>query len=124
MAAGLTYRELRRETRLLAKEIRQATDAHRKTAATLDDEAKDTGRIAEQIASLNVDTATVAETREVSRITRGISETALSYATAAHEAAVAAAAAERQAVNDHGGIQEAADRSPAPMANASFYTQE
>lgn len=124
MAADLTYRQLLRETRDLAREVRRDAEAHRKLAAKQDDEAKDTGRIAEQIAALGVDSATVAETREVARIMRGLSESALAYATGTDEAARAAKAVENEAVTTHGGIQEAVDRSPAPMANAAFYTQE
>lgn len=124
MAADLTYRQLLREVRTLTREVRRDTEAHRKLAAKQDNEAKDTGRIAEQIAALGVDQATVAETREVARIMRGLSESALAYATGTDEAARAAKAVENEAVTTHGGIQEAVDRSPAPMANAAFYTQE
>ncbi|MFJ2191586.1 hypothetical protein ACIOJE_27255 [Kitasatospora sp. NPDC087861] len=124
MATTLTYRELRRQVRALAKEVRQATEAHKKLARTLNAEAKDTGRIAEQIAALKVDSSTVAETREVSRIMQGLSTTALAYSTAADEASLAATAADQEAVRLHDGIQQAADRSPVPMAKASWYTQE
>jgi Asp-tRNA(Asn)/Glu-tRNA(Gln) amidotransferase B subunit len=124
MATTLTYRELRKKVRALAKEVRQATEAHKKLAKMLGDEAKDTGRIAEQIAALKVDSATVAETREVSRIMQGLSTTALAYSTAADEASRDAIAADQEAVRLHDGIQQAVDKSPVPMAKASWYTQE
>lgn len=124
MGADLTYRQLLRETRALAREVHKDTDAHRRLAAKQDEEAKDTGRIAEQIVALGVDAATVAETREVARIMRGLSVHALAYATAADEASRAAKAAEHEAVTTHGGIQEAVDRSTVPMAKAAFYAQE
>lgn len=124
MAASLTYRQLLKQTRALAREIRAATSAHKKTAQMQAAEAKDTGRVAEQIAALKVDAATVAETREAAKIMQGISAVALSYANAADETARAAAAAEAQAVTDHGGIQEAVDRSPVPMAKSAWYRQE
>ncbi|WP_431680135.1 hypothetical protein [Kitasatospora sp. KL5] len=124
MAAGLTYRELRRQTRALAKSIRAATEAHQTMAKALGDEAKDTGRIAEQIAALKVDAATIAETREVSQIMQGLSTTALAYATTADEAARTATAAEQEAVRLHNGIQEAADTSPVRMATSGWYAQE
>lgn len=124
MAADLTYRQLLRATRELAREVRRDTEAHRKLAAKQDEEAKDTGRIAEQIAALGVDAATVAETREVARNMRGLSESALAYAAGTDDAARAAKAAENEAVNTHGGIQEAVDRSPVDMAKSEFYTQE
>jgi hypothetical protein len=122
--AGLTYKELRREVRALAKEIRDATNAHHTTARRQNAEARDTRHVADQITMLRVDQATVAETREVARIMTGLSDAALAYATACEETARAATAAEEQAVTDHGGIQDAVDRSPVPMANAAWYRQE
>jgi hypothetical protein len=124
MAADLTYRQLVKAVRELAREVRRDTEAHRKLALKQQEEAKDTGHIAEQIAALGVDAATVAETREVARIMQGLSASALSYASTADEASRAAKAAESEAVTTHGSIQEAVDRSPVPMANAAFYTQE
>jgi hypothetical protein len=121
---ALTYRELLRETRTLARDVRRATEQHKKMATAMDAHAKDTGRVAEQISALHVDTATVAETREVARIMQGLSTAAIAYANAADEASRAAAAAEREAVTTHGGIQEAADRSPVPMADRTWYRQE
>jgi hypothetical protein len=121
---ALTYLQLLRDTRDLARDIRRATEQHKKMAAVLDSEAKDTGRIAEQIAALNVDAATIAETREVDRIMRGLSQSALAYATAAEETSRAAAAAEQETRTIHGGIHEAVQSSPVPMAASSWYTQE
>jgi membrane protease subunit (stomatin/prohibitin family) len=120
----LTYRQLLRATRSMARDVRRATETHKKMAAAMEAEARDTGRIAEQIAALKVDTATVSETREVARIMRGLSTTALAYANAADEASIAAKAAEQQTITDHSGIQEAADRSPVPMADRTWYRQE
>lgn len=121
---ALTYRELLREARALARDVRRSTETHKRMADAMGTEAKDTARVAEQIAALRVDTATVAETREVSRIMLGLSTAAIAYANAADEASRAAAAAEREAVTTHGGIQEAADRSPVPMADRTWYRQE
>ena len=121
---ALTYRELLRETQALARDVRRATGQHKKMAGAMNDHAQDTGRVAEQIAALHVDTATVAETREVARIMQGLSTAAIAYASAADEASRAAAAAERQTIATHGGIKEAADRSPVPMADRTWYKQE
>ena len=121
---ALTYRELLRETRTMARDVRRATEAHKKMATAMDGQAKDTGRVAEQIAALKVDTATVSETREVARIMQGLSTAALAYASAADEASRAATAAEQQTVTTHGGIKEAADKSPVPMAGRTWYRQE
>lgn len=120
----LTYQELLRETRTLARGVRKATETHKKMAGALHDGAQETGRIAEQIAALHVDNATVAETREVGRIMDGMSTAAIAYANAADEAARAAVAAEQQTITDHGGIKEAADRSPVDMADRDWYRQE
>jgi hypothetical protein len=121
---ALTYRELLREAKALARDVRRATEHHKKMATAMGAQAKDTGRVAEQIAALHVDTATVAETREVARIMQGLSTAAIAYANAADEASRAAAAAEQLTVATHGGIQEAADRSPVPMAARGWYAQE
>lgn len=120
----LTFGQLLRETRTLARAVRNGTETHRKLATTMDEQARDTGRIAEQIAALKVDTETVAETREVARIMLGLSTSAIAYATAADDASRAASAAEQRTITDHGGIKEAADRSPAPMADRGWYRQE
>lgn len=121
---ALTYQMLLREARALARDVRHATERHKKMAAAMDTQATDTGRVAEQIAGLKVDSATVAETREVAQIMRGLSAAALAYASAADEASRAATAAEQQTITTHGGIKEAADRSPVPMADRTWYRQE
>jgi uncharacterized protein (DUF2235 family) len=121
---ALTYRQLLRETRALARDVRRSTEAHKKMATAVDQRARETGRTAEQIAALHVDAATVGETRETARIMLGLSTAALAYANASDEAARSAAAAEQQTITDHGGIQEAADRSPVPMAARPWYAQE
>jgi acyl-CoA synthetase (NDP forming) len=122
--ASLTYRQLLREARALARDVRRATERHKKMAAAMAGQARDTGRVAEQIAGLKVDSATVAETREVSRIMLGLSTAALAYANAADEASRAAVAAEKATIATHGGIQQAHDRSPVPMADRDWYRQE
>ncbi|MFJ2779191.1 hypothetical protein [Kitasatospora sp. NPDC087315] len=124
MATGLTYRELVRQVRQLAREVRRDTAAYKALAAAQNKEANDTNRIAEQIIALKVDTATVAETHEVTRIMRGLVHAAIAYATATEETSRSAAATETQAQGDHGGIQQAADSSRVPMADRPWYTQE
>ncbi|GAB2696093.1 hypothetical protein [Kitasatospora kifunensis] len=124
MANGLTYRDLVRQVKQLSKEIARDTSAHRALAELLKQEAQDTLRVAEQISTLKVDSATVAETSEVARLMNGLSEAAVSYATTAEEAGRQAQAAGEQARTDHNGIQEANDRSPVEMADRTWYTQE
>lgn len=121
---ALTYVVLLRETRALARDVRRATERHKKMATAMDAQAKDTGRVAEQIAGLKVDAATVAETREVARIMLGLSTAAIAYANAADEASRAAASAEQATIATHGGIQEARDRSPIEMADRDWYRTE
>ncbi|MEV0187200.1 hypothetical protein AB0I39_01525 [Kitasatospora purpeofusca] len=124
MAAGLTYRELVREVRRLAREMRRDTAAFHALAAAQREQAVDTRRIAEQIAALHVDSATVAETSEVAKIMQGLSDAALAYEGAATEAGRSAADADAQAATDHDGIQQARDSAPVPMADRTWYTQE
>ncbi|MFI8079841.1 hypothetical protein ACIF6L_03430 [Kitasatospora sp. NPDC086009] len=124
MATGLTYRELVRQVRELTHEVRRDTAAFKALATAQAAEAQDTGRIAEQITYMHVDPATVAETREVSRIMRGLSEAAIAYESAAEETGRTAAATAAQAKDTHDGIQQAADSSTVPMADRGWYTQE
>ncbi|MFB8169354.1 hypothetical protein ACFC60_15550 [Kitasatospora purpeofusca] len=124
MAAGLTYRELVREVRALAREMRRDTAAFHALAESQREQAVDTRRIAEQITALNVDSATIAETSEVAKIMQGLSDAALAYESAATEAGRSAADADAQANADHDGIQQACDSAPVPMADRTWYTQE
>ncbi|MEV7600469.1 hypothetical protein AB0O91_24150 [Kitasatospora sp. NPDC089797] len=124
MPSDLTYRELKREVRKLSRDLRRDTATFKTLATAQDTAAKETGRIAEQIAALKVDAATVAETHEVARIMQGLSNAAIAYATSAEEAGRAAAAAEQQAHTDHDGIQQAVTSSRVPMADRTWYTQE
>lgn len=124
MATKLTYLKLIKATRGLAKKIRRDTDAHRKLANDMHQRSKETGRLADQIAALHVDAATVAETRDLADQMQHMAGAALSYATAAFEASRLAVAAEQQATQNHAGIQEARDKSPVPMADRGWYTQE
>jgi hypothetical protein len=108
----LTYAQLAKATTSLARDIARSTEAIRVHAKTIDDEAKDTSRVAESIASLKVDAATVAETREVARIMTGLSEAVLAYASAGDDTARAAQVAHDQNKTSHARIGEAITRSP------------
>ncbi|MFD4904178.1 hypothetical protein [Kitasatospora purpeofusca] len=122
--ASIAYRELRREVANLAKEVTRGSEQHRVLAARLAEAAKNTGRVADNIASLQVDAATVAETRELSRTMQGLGESAGSYAGRAEDAARAARSTDHEATRTHEGIQQAVDRNPVEMANRVWYTQE
>lgn len=108
----LTYAQLAKATAALAKDITRSAEAIRSHARDIDAEAKDTARVAECIGSFKVDSATVAETREVSRIMAGLSDATLAYATDAVTTARAAQTAHDQNKASHSGIGEAAGRSP------------
>jgi hypothetical protein len=108
----LTYAQVAKQTAALAKDVARSAEAIRTHARDIDAEAKDTARVAECIGALRVDTATVAETREVARIMAGLSEASLAYATAAVTTARAAQTAHDQNKASHHGIGEAAARSP------------
>jgi hypothetical protein len=108
----LTYAQLAKATANLARDITRSTEAIRVHAKNIDDEAKDTTRVAECIAGLKVDTATVAETREVGRIMAGLSEAVLAYASAGDDTARTAQAAHDQNKASHARIGEAITRSP------------
>jgi hypothetical protein len=107
----LTYAQLAKATAGLARDITRSAEAIRAHAKTIDDEAKDTARVAESIAALKVDAATVAETREVGRIMAGLSEAVLAYASAGDTTARAAQAAHDQNKASHSRIGEAISRS-------------
>jgi hypothetical protein len=107
----LTYAQVAKATAALAKDITRSAEAIRTHAKDIDAEAKDTARTAECIGALRVDSATVAETREVARIMAGLSEASLDYATAAVTTARAAQTAHDQNKASHHGIGEAASRS-------------
>lgn len=124
MPQTVTYVQMLADTKALAALIRASADRHQQLASHLDEEAKDTGRIAEQISTLHVDPATIAETQELARIMQGVSQAAVEFATAAGEVARAARAAEQQTATDHHGIHEAARSAPVPMAARTWYSQE
>ncbi|MFG2532725.1 hypothetical protein [Streptomyces sp. NPDC048516] len=115
--ADITYKQLKAAVEGLAKEVSRASDAIRGRAQQIDEEAKDTARIAEMIAGMGVDTATVGETRDLSRLMNGVSEAAIAYASAGDNTAKSAAAAAIQANTTHGGIQEAFSRAAFDMSH-------
>lgn len=126
--SDLTYAQLATATDRLAKDILRSAETIRIHAQHIDDEAKDTARIAEAIGALHVDSATVAETREAARIMAGLSEDSLAYAAAADTTARAALTTHAQNKDSHSGIGEAAARSTVGHGiydvDRSWFTQE
>ena len=108
--ADLTYKQLQKAVSDLAQDVMQHAGAVLRDAQTVDNEAKDTARIAEVIAAIGVDAATVAETQQLATITAGVSQAAIAYASAGDTTSKAAQAAGAQAKASHGGIYEAYNR--------------
>ncbi len=108
----LTYQQLQAEVTALAKDIARSTEAIKKEAEGLQDEAQDTARLADSIASLKVDRATVGETTELSKIMAGLRDAAIAYASASDTTALQAQAVHAQNRTSHSGINEAVQRSP------------
>ncbi|MER8103863.1 hypothetical protein [Kitasatospora sp. NPDC094016] len=121
---NLTYIGLKLAVIRAARKARNLADRQEKLTATLKEQSDEVVRIADQIASLNVDASTVAETKEVGRYMHVLWKAATYYATAAQETSKYAFAADRQAQESHGGIKEAADKSPVKMADRGWYKQE
>ncbi|MFE1767204.1 hypothetical protein ACFW81_23675 [Streptomyces angustmyceticus] len=109
--ADITYKKLKAAVESLAREVTRSSDAIRVKVKQIDEEVKDTARVAEMIAGMGVDTATVGETRDLSRLMDGVSEAAITYVSDGNTTAKAASAAAAQAHTTHGGIQEAVSRS-------------
>ena len=123
----MTYKQLQQDTAALTREILHAAAAIQNRAQQMADEANDTGRLAETISALKVDSSTVAETRELAAITAGLSQAAIAYATAGDTTAKAAQAVADQAKDSHDGINEAVNRSGVQGihdVNRSWFTQE
>ncbi|MFJ5294566.1 hypothetical protein [Streptomyces sp. NPDC088348] len=115
--ADLTYKQLQKAVTDIKKDVTRAADAIRAKSQKIDDEAQDTSRVAEMIGGMGVDPETVAETRDLSRIMKGVSEATIAYASAGDTTAKAADAAYTQAHSTHGGIQEAVSRSSVDVRN-------
>lgn len=115
--ADLTYKQLQKAVTDMRDNIARASEAIRVRAQQIDDEAQDTARTAEMIGGMRVDSETVAETSELARIMRGVSEAAIGYAAAGDTTAKMADAAHAQAKTTHAGIQEAFTRAPVDMSN-------
>ncbi|MEU9998117.1 hypothetical protein [Streptomyces sp. NPDC050848] len=109
--AELTYRQLCTAVAELEKSIVSSSDAIQANAAWMDEEAQDTARVADMIATMNVDRYTVGETQALARIMRGVSEAALAYASAGDTTAKAVSIVGAQARTTHEGVQERVSRS-------------
>lgn len=110
--ADIHFKQLQAEMEALAKDIARGAEAIRREAQFIDEEAKDTARVADNIGAMRVDRATVSETQGLSRVMAGLSESVLAYAVAGDATAKQAQAVHAQNQASHGGINEAVGRSP------------
>jgi hypothetical protein len=111
--SDLTNARLKQAVANLARAEAKDAEAVRTLAKYIDDEAQDTARIAESIASFRVDNDTVSETHELSKIMAGLSEATISYASAGETVSKLAQAVHSTAGATHDGIEEAFARSAA-----------
>lgn len=124
--SDITNKQLQAAVTALGKSVTQDAEAIRGAALSIHAEAMDTARVAEQIASLGVDQASVAETRDLAKVMGGVSEASVAYAAASDTTARTAFAAVNQARASHDGIQEAVSRSPVDVSglDRSWVTPE
>ncbi|MFB7359594.1 hypothetical protein [Streptomyces gardneri] len=124
--ADLTYTQLIRAIGGLERNIARDADEIQVRAQFIDTIAQDTARVAEMIGGMKVDSATVSETRELSKILRGVSKATLQYASAADTTAKSARAAGEQARTTHAGIDEAVSRAPVDVSDVhrEWFQQE
>lgn len=111
MSSDLTYKALRAKAANLEKKVSRNADDIKEAAKVIDEEAKETGREADQMATKSVDKDSVADSKELSKVIKGLSDGILTYAAKAQDTAKQAKAAGDQAKSTHGGFQEAFDRS-------------
>ena len=79
----------------------------------IDEEARDTAHVAGMIAAKHVDQDTVAETHELAKNMRGVSEQAIRYAATGDTTARLARASHDEAHARHQGVSEQVNASPA-----------
>ena len=125
--AEMTHKQLKAAVAELAKEVMRSAEAIRSRAQAIQDEANDTSRVAEAIATLSVDTSTVAEGRELAKLLGHLEAAAVAYASAGDTTEKAASAALQQAKSSHDGINEAVNRSGVQgihKVDRTWFTQE
>ncbi|MFD7980207.1 hypothetical protein [Streptomyces sp. NPDC059071] len=124
--ADLTYTQLVAAVTNLQTALARDAEGIALRAQKMDEIAQDTARVADTIAGLAVDQATVGETRELATILRGIGDSAQSYAAAGDTTARAAGAVVDQARTTHAGIQEQYRASPIHLrdVNRTWLQQE
>ncbi|WDM16476.1 hypothetical protein J3S85_36320 [Streptomyces lavenduligriseus] len=119
-----TYTALRTKLAWLTHKVHAHAQTVTKLAADVNDAAEQMLDASETMKALAVDDATTSEFAEAALTMTGVKDAAGAYTSAADSAAAAADDAKTTTENDHGGIADAVDSSPADMAEAVFYTQQ
>lgn len=109
--AELTYKTLVRKTQNKEKALARNAEGVQKAADNIKELADDTASDADALGAKSVDRDSLAECQELSKLIRGVSEGAITYASKTADTAKAAKSAGDQARTTHAGFQEAFDRS-------------
>lgn len=109
--AEMTNKGLQAAVQALETKVTRTAESVTAQTQMIDSEARDTHRVADQIAAKRVDRDTVSETNDFGKITAGLSQSALAYAASGQDTARSARAAGDQTRASHDGIDEALARS-------------
>ncbi|MFC7794612.1 hypothetical protein [Streptomyces cinereoruber] len=122
----LTYTQLVTAITTFQTTAARGRDVIEADARRIDEIATDTAQIAEAIAALSVDTATVSETKDLAKTLHALGTTATGYAVAGDVTAGTAKAAADQTRTTHAGIHEAYSRAPVDLSgvNREWLRQE
>lgn len=108
----ITYRTLQKGVSDLTKVIARNNEAILEQARILIEEANDTKRVGDQIASVKVDKATIGETQQLAKVMLGLAEAVKEFQTAQHTTMNRSQAAYDANQRSHDGINEAVNASP------------
>jgi len=111
--ADLRYEQFVRDVTDFAKEIGADAENLRGWAQFIDQEATDTARVADGLGAKRVDPETVAECQHLAKLMTGVSEQAITYASAGDTTTRLARAGHDETVATHQGIHEQVNASPA-----------
>lgn len=111
MPSDLTYKQLLARVGQMEKKVSRNAEEIQAASKVIEEEAAETRREADQMAAKSVDKDTVADSQELSKVIKGLSDGIISYAAKGVDTARQAKAVSDQAKSTHGGFQEAFDRS-------------
>lgn len=111
MASDLTFKTLLRAVQVKEKTLARNAESVKQAADNITAHADDTAKDADALGAKSVDRDSISECQELSKIIRGVSDAAISYAAKGADTAKTAKAAGDQARTTHAGFQEAFDRS-------------